>query len=921
MDVNVQGPERYLGLSFSGGGYRAASFAVGTLALLEDLNLNETTLVLSGVSGGSIALGAYLCAKAGAEAEIDAGTLNRKDWFYKNYFQPFLKSLSTETMAESFVSLSGLLKEPRLIKAAADANDVLFQELLGQPATIGSAKLQALLNHNELAPDYAFFNASDISSLNLFRFGIQKHHGDPGSADGSNGTTLGFGSTDVILGQWIFSCQPQANLTSNLLTFSQDIRLADCVTASHAFPFGLEPMLFPHDFFASDQPEGMQAIRAFSGSEVCNGQKALALLDGGLYDNLGLASVEDIRAYDWRRRQGAALREHKQAGEQGAICSTDSDLERSAFVVIATDVDNIQPSLSFYEAIEAPKPEEQKPRLSFSRAIVKRSKRLWRFLLAVALITPAVPLILWTKSFGIRWLNQEVPELFKTLGFSQEFIQDQSPINQRAISQTLSWRQLMFSLPLGDQWQNLVRNLKANLIKRRLGQLTPTVSGYLKRTRSLTYGYLETNYARERQQGHGQAPHLVRNMIFELTQGADADPDYAARLITLPVRPFGSLNNQEEEVFQESSAMRKMRHAHLAAGLLLERAARQTATSDASAFGSCGATEAGSDQPIGFGCLIKIWQKGEQELPNSCVQGDADLRMLVEKLHLVEVAKIWSSLWSQLIVREEQEPAPDADQQDGLINPEMIKMVELVRTSLQKALKDSNLNISQVLENCRTTPEAVSTLNSWIPMICEMATNLPTTLWIKDYIHYIPNHVDDRRVVSLGSWYKDSFDPKIIPDALKEQPILKLTANESYCPAAMITTLAGYLTTAFNLLEYYYAFLEQSDSLVHGLSRTLTEESLFDDSRERPEKHRILELPFAVRQAAARCIQQHWQALQQQSDDPQGATTLADADPILLANLKALKHPETRLQLLRPWLNSRGPLPESWWSDPMPESP
>lgn len=283
--------DRYLGLSFSGGGYRAASFALGTLALLEDLGLNEATLVLSGVSGGSIALGAYLCAKAGAEAKIDKGSLDRQDWFYQAFFQPFLQSLSTETMAESFVNLSWLLQPPKLIKAAADANDVLFRGLLGEPATIGNASLQSLLNHNDLSPVYAFFNASDISSLNLFRFGIQKHHGDQGAADGAANQRLGTGRTDVILGQWIFSCQPQANLTSSLLEFSQDIRLADCVTASHAFPFGLEPMVFPHDFFSSKQTKGKQAISAFSQSAVCNGQKALALLDGGLYDNLGLASV------------------------------------------------------------------------------------------------------------------------------------------------------------------------------------------------------------------------------------------------------------------------------------------------------------------------------------------------------------------------------------------------------------------------------------------------------------------------------------------------------------------------------------------------------------------------------------------------------------------------------------------------------
>jgi predicted acylesterase/phospholipase RssA len=203
MDVNEQGHDaskRYLGLSFSGGGYRAASFALGTLALMEDLALNEKTLVLSGVSGGSIALGAYLCAKAGAEARIEAGLLDRNDWFSKDFFCPFLTCLSEEKMARSFVNLSWLLQPRKLVKAAADANDRLFHQLLDEQATIGSPKIQSLLNHENLAPDYAFFNASDISSLNLFRFGIQKHHSGPEKLKNPSGKNETRKETDIILG-------------------------------------------------------------------------------------------------------------------------------------------------------------------------------------------------------------------------------------------------------------------------------------------------------------------------------------------------------------------------------------------------------------------------------------------------------------------------------------------------------------------------------------------------------------------------------------------------------------------------------------------------------------------------------------------------------------------------------------------------
>jgi hypothetical protein len=54
-----------IGLSFSGGGYRATAFSLGTMALLQDLQLLRKARMMSSVSGGSLALAAYLCAKAG----------------------------------------------------------------------------------------------------------------------------------------------------------------------------------------------------------------------------------------------------------------------------------------------------------------------------------------------------------------------------------------------------------------------------------------------------------------------------------------------------------------------------------------------------------------------------------------------------------------------------------------------------------------------------------------------------------------------------------------------------------------------------------------------------------------------------------------------------------------------------------------
>ena len=49
-----------LGLSLSGGGYRATGFHLGTLKKLQEMNILPEVDVLSTISGGSIT-GAYYC--------------------------------------------------------------------------------------------------------------------------------------------------------------------------------------------------------------------------------------------------------------------------------------------------------------------------------------------------------------------------------------------------------------------------------------------------------------------------------------------------------------------------------------------------------------------------------------------------------------------------------------------------------------------------------------------------------------------------------------------------------------------------------------------------------------------------------------------------------------------------------------------
>jgi len=53
LDFSVKKPFGYIALCLSGGGYRAATYALGTLRMLDELNLLDGVKFLSTVSGGT----------------------------------------------------------------------------------------------------------------------------------------------------------------------------------------------------------------------------------------------------------------------------------------------------------------------------------------------------------------------------------------------------------------------------------------------------------------------------------------------------------------------------------------------------------------------------------------------------------------------------------------------------------------------------------------------------------------------------------------------------------------------------------------------------------------------------------------------------------------------------------------------------
>jgi len=244
-----------IALSLSGGGYRAAAFHLGTLEMLEELGMLENVKILSTVSGGTITGVAYAVAAAkGLPFEEFSARLDN-----------FLRSTNVITAAlenlPASVNINQSAAMPSLIRAAAAvyASDDLF----------GEKTFDFLLSHDGRFSELSF-NATDFRTGNGFRF--QKS-----------------ASEDVRTGNNYAEVKSQLN---------RSIRLADIVAASSCFPSGFEPIRFPSDFVWSNEI-GLESIRRELGPRFA---EDIPLMDGGVFDNQGIDSVNNI--YQRKKRKG-----------------------------------------------------------------------------------------------------------------------------------------------------------------------------------------------------------------------------------------------------------------------------------------------------------------------------------------------------------------------------------------------------------------------------------------------------------------------------------------------------------------------------------------------------------------------------------------------------------------------------------------
>ncbi len=237
-----------IGLTFSGGGYRAATFDLGTLSMLNALRLDDgRTLLdcvtaLSSVSGGTIPAMKYMLSRAHGQPVGE-----------------MIDELFGFLCNEDLVSreLQGLSDE----KANREASSIKIMAGIYDECLFGGATLGDIIDNFERIPvkDYTAL-ATDFDNSLPFRFRLCEGR----MTDGQRISYGAFGNGKHNIG----------------LSVARHITPGEALACSSCFPSGFEPMMYPDDFKVSQQPD-----------VACDIKTRFGIMDGGITDNQGIEPI------------------------------------------------------------------------------------------------------------------------------------------------------------------------------------------------------------------------------------------------------------------------------------------------------------------------------------------------------------------------------------------------------------------------------------------------------------------------------------------------------------------------------------------------------------------------------------------------------------------------------------------------------
>jgi hypothetical protein len=252
-----------IGIAFSGGGFRAASFALGTLSYLHHLGLDRQISFSSSASGGSITNLLYTAYRHEGKSFDD---------FYRKLESGLSGSVVLEKALDNLNNATlwpegdgG--KQRNLINAFAMAYD----ELLFERRELG-VYWPAKSSGYEVC-----FNTTEFYRGLSFRFQ-------------TNGKKDNF---QVIGNKYL-------KFDISKLETLKKIKLGDVLASSSCFPIGFEPIVYPRDFtHAALGGEELSAAMIYENykeeihrlSDPDEALRSFGLMDGGITDNQGLKSV------------------------------------------------------------------------------------------------------------------------------------------------------------------------------------------------------------------------------------------------------------------------------------------------------------------------------------------------------------------------------------------------------------------------------------------------------------------------------------------------------------------------------------------------------------------------------------------------------------------------------------------------------
>ncbi|AXY76809.1 hypothetical protein D3H65_23670 [Paraflavitalea soli] len=250
--------EKKLGLSLSGGGYRAAAFHLGTLRKLHEMGVLQQVDVMSTISGGSIT-GAYYC-------------LNNKD--FEAFEKHMLEALGHKNVIRQvFLSFTFIRTLLFLLVFLVPAVYVLFT-----PYAWLSLILIGLLLYLFVRFQFAIFPVSKEIEKAYNKF----FYNNATLSQLTNKPLLAIGSTNLQTARpFTFSRLKMEDSSYAFLDppvrFKQDeFPVARAVMASSCVPFAFTPVHIDQVYF--ETPADMLRVEP-------------QLVDGGVYDNQGIQKL------------------------------------------------------------------------------------------------------------------------------------------------------------------------------------------------------------------------------------------------------------------------------------------------------------------------------------------------------------------------------------------------------------------------------------------------------------------------------------------------------------------------------------------------------------------------------------------------------------------------------------------------------